>query len=118
MASIKIFDIVLNGIDAERFCDMDVPTKIEYIQKTSMVKDEARIRKFLELPPKQFIVGCCGFVQPIKEEADIIEPETNLEDADKPEGIPEEIAESPESIDDGQTGEPAHSGKQRRPKRG
>jgi hypothetical protein len=98
--SIRIFDIVLNGIDAERFCALDIPSKIEYIQKVSSVKDEARIRKFLELPPKQFIVGCCGFSQPIKQEED----GGNITSGNEPESVEANATNDPKPHGEGSDG--------------
>ena len=87
---IQIFNIQLNGIDAEKFCQKSKEEKIEYIKKHTNQKNDNIINEFLSRPINQQDCGCgCG-------------GNKNVTNGNKSSGIPKTIEES--NVDNGSSG--------------
>ena len=57
----KIFNVILNGIDAKWFCKLSKQEKIDWIVKNSNQKNTETIIEFLLLPIESTDCGCgCG----------------------------------------------------------
>jgi hypothetical protein len=89
--SIQIFDIVLNGSDAERFCALGIADKIDWVKANTRVQDDTKIRAYLSLPPKPAsgCGGCFGIPErtatPVIQPEPIVEPEVETESIDEAE---------------------------------
>jgi len=83
---IQIFNIQLNGIDAEKFCQKSKSDKIEYIKKHTNQQNESIINDFLSRPINEQDCGCgCG-------------GNKSNNDGNKSSGIPKTVAESTEIV--------------------
>jgi hypothetical protein len=88
---IKVFNIILNGIDAEKYASLSNDDKKEFIIKHTNQRNEKLIDAFLQKPLKN-ATGClnCGELNNIIENP--------FKDANISEGISEAVENSDESI--------------------